>query len=131
MKIKFYIERSAAILSAIILLQTLFYKFTGAPESIYIFSRLHLEPWGRILTGIMELITGLLLLFRKTSIWGSVLGLGIISGAILSHLFVLGIEVANDGGKLFILALLVFTGCLTVLFIRKNEVLSFVRRLIS
>jgi len=125
-KAPYYIERVSSILTALILLQTLFYKFTAAEESVYIFSTLHMEPWGRIGTGVLELIAGGLLIFRRTSIFGSVLGLGIISGAILSHLFVLGLVVQGDGGKLFTLALLVFTGCILNLSLRSTEIKSII-----
>lgn len=117
----------AAIVAAIILLQTLYFKFTAQPESVYIFSKLGLEPYGRIGSGVFELIISLLLLLPKTRILGSFLGLGVISGAILSHLFVLGIEVQNDGGTLFFLALAVFTCCLAILIIEKEVVIAFAK----
>src|SRR3954469_22537690 len=81
------------IAAAIILLQTLFFKFTAAPESVYIFSKLGLEPWGRIGTGIMELIASVLLLIPRTTSIGAFLAAGIMSGAIFSHLTKLGIAV--------------------------------------
>lgn len=118
---KYYIERISAILAAIILLQTLYFKFTAAPESVYIFNELGLEPYGRIGTGVLELIISILLIFKKTSLFGSILGLGVISGAILSHLFVLGIEVQNDGGLLFGLAILVFILLLISLTLQKDK----------
>lgn len=91
---------------AFIFLQTLFYKFTGAPESVAIFSKLGMEPWGRIGTGILELIVSILLFIPGWSWLGSLLGLGLMLGAILSHVFVIGIEQENDGGGfLFFLAL--------------------------
>lgn len=117
----------AAVIAAIILLQTLYFKFTAQPESVYIFSKLGLEPYGRIGSGVVELIISLLLLLPKTRILGSFLGLGVISGAILSHLFVLGIEVQNDGGTLFFLALTVFICCLLILIIEKETVLRFAK----
>ena len=123
------IERLSSIIAALILLQTLFFKFTAAPESVYIFSELGLEPHGRIGTGILELIIAFLLLFRKTSLIGGILGLGIISGAIFSHIFVLGIEVQNDGGLLFGLALMVFILCLVTIFMQKHKLLSLMQRL--
>jgi uncharacterized membrane protein YphA (DoxX/SURF4 family) len=104
------------LLAAVIMLQTLFFKFTAAPESVYIFSRLGLEPWGRIGTGVMELIASVLLLIPRTTSIGAFLALGIMSGAIVSHLTKLGIVVQDDGGLLFIYALLVFTSS-AVLFI--------------
>lgn len=111
-----YIERAASLTAAVILLQTLYFKFSAAPVSVHIFSTLGVEPYGRILTGVLELITGLLLIFRRTSFLGAILGLGIISGAILSHLFILGIEVQNDKGQVFILALVVLFACLVTFF---------------
>ena len=119
---KYYIERISSITAGIIFLQTLFYKFSAAPESVYIFSTLGMEPYGRIGLGIAELIVAVLLLFRKTSVVGAVLGLGVISGALVSHLFVIGIEVQGDKGALFALALIVFVCCLLSLFLRKDDV---------
>jgi hypothetical protein len=118
----------AAIIAAIILLQTLYFKFTAQPESVYIFTQLGLEPHGRIGSGIFELITGILLLLPKTRIYGSVLGLGVISGALLSHIFVLGFEVRNDGGELFYLALTVFSSCLFILISERKMVIELFKK---
>jgi hypothetical protein len=112
----------AQIAVAAILLQTLYFKFTGAEESVYIFSRLGLEPWGRIGSGVAELVAAVLLLVPSLAVVGAVLALGVISGAILSHLTVLGIEVRGDGGLLFGLALVVFLGSLVVLVLRRREI---------
>ena len=106
---------------AIILLQTLFYKFTGAPESVHIFSALGAEPYGRIGLGIAELITALLLLIPKTAVYGAIACLFIMAGAIVSHIFVLGIEVSDDGGTLFILACVTFFFSGLFLIIRKKN----------
>ena len=95
------------LIAAVILLQTLFFKFTAAPESVHIFSTLGLEPIGRIGSGVAELIAALLLLWPASAWVGAALALGIMGGAILSHLTVLGIEVQGDGGQLFLLAVLV------------------------
>lgn len=124
---KYYIERISSVAAAVILLQTLFFKFTGAPESVYIFNELGIEPYGRIGTGILELIAAGLLLFKRTSLFGGILGLGIISGAILSHLFVLGIEVENDGGLLFGLAILVFILLTINLTLQKEKFVDLIR----
>lgn len=124
-----YIERVSSLTAAAILLQTLYFKFSAAPESVYIFSRLHLEPYGRIGIGIVELFIALLLLLKRTSVWGSLFGLLVIIGAILSHVLVLGIEVRNDKGLLFFLALAVFVLCLLSLILQKNKVLVFYKRL--
>ena len=124
---KNYIERGSSILAAIILLQTLYFKFTGAPESVYIFEQLGAEPYGRMGLGVVELITAVLLIVKRTSFVGGLLGLGIISGAILSHIFVLGIDVQNDGGTLFILALTVFILCLITVILQKEKWTEFKR----
>jgi putative oxidoreductase len=105
-----------------ILLQTLFFKFTGAAESVYIFSTLGAEPWGRIGSGVVELIAALLLLFPATITMGAILALGVIAGAIVSHLTVLGIEVQGDGGVLFLLALAVFVSSVAILFLRRGDI---------
>ncbi|MAT54762.1 MAG: DoxX family protein [Saprospirales bacterium] len=104
-----------------IFLQTLYFKFTGAPESVYIFTTLGAEPAGRILSGILELVCAVLLLYRPTMIYGTLGSLGVISGALLSHLFVLGIEVMDDGGLLFGLALTVFLCSLALIIMHKSE----------
>ena len=106
---------------AVILSQTLYFKFTGAEESIYIFTALGVEPYGRIGTGILELITVILILMPRTTLFGALLGSGIMVGAILSHLFVLGIEVENDGGTLFALANITLFSCLTLIFLNRDK----------
>lgn len=105
-----------------ILLQTLFFKFTGAEESIYIFTTLGAEPWGRIGSGIIELIAAILLLIPRAIPIGAMIALGTISGAILSHLTKLGIVVKDDGGLLFALAIIVFIGSSLILLIRWREI---------
>jgi uncharacterized membrane protein YphA (DoxX/SURF4 family) len=107
---------------AIILLQTLFFKFTGAEESVYIFTTLGAEPWGRIGSGIVELIAATLILIPRTVTLGALLALGTISGAILSHLTKLGIVVQDDGGTLFGLALVVFVCSAAILWLRRREI---------
>jgi hypothetical protein len=107
---------------ALILFQTLFFKFTAAEESVYIFSTLGMEPWGRIGSGVVELIACILLLHPRTIPLGAMLAIAVISGAIVSHLTKLGIVVKNDGGFLFILALVVFFGSAAILFIRRAQV---------
>src|SRR5437588_10660524 len=95
------------IAAAAILLQTLFCKFTAAPESVYIFTKVGAEPWGRIGSGILELIAAVLLLIPASSWAGATLAFGLMTGAIVGHLTVLGIEVQGDGGLLFALAVIV------------------------
>ncbi len=121
------------LIAAIILLQTLFFKFTAAPESVYIFSQLGLEPWGRIGVGVAELIVSILLLIPRTAWLGAVGGVGVIAGAIFAHLTQLGINVQGDGGLLFFMALAVFVSCLIVLYLHRAELLRFLqtRRLVK
>jgi NADH dehydrogenase len=115
------------LLVAGILFQTLFFKFTGAAESRYIFGKLGLEPWGRISSGVVELVAVILLLVPGTVTLGAVLTMGVIGGAIVSHLTKLGILVPNadgssDGGLLFVLAVTAFVGAAVVLVLRKEQI---------
>lgn len=114
----------ARLLAAAILLQTLYFKFSGAPESIYIFKTLGAEPWGRWFAGGSELIASILLLIPATYLFGCLMAIGIMAGAILSHLFVLGLAVQDDGGLLFSLALVVLSCALLILVLRKEELLK-------
>ncbi|WP_108802358.1 DoxX family membrane protein [Aquimarina sp. Aq107] len=113
------------IIVAIILIQTLRFKFTGHPDSIYIFSKVGLEPYGRIATGIVELIAGVLLLIPKTVWIGATITLGVIGGAIFMHITKLGVEINNDGGVLFITALLTFILSGIILWMKRKEVKFF------
>ncbi|HSB28661.1 MAG TPA: hypothetical protein VLE19_12430 [Pyrinomonadaceae bacterium] len=112
------------IVVAVILLQTLFFKFSGAKESVYIFSTLGAEPWGRIGSGVVELIASVLLLVPRTAILGIILSLGTISGALMAHLTMLGIKLraVGDNGELFGLALTVFVFSLILLYIHRREI---------
>lgn len=110
------------IVVALLFLQTLFFKFTGAEESKYIFETVGAEPWGRIGSGIVELIASILILVPSTVAIGALLGLGVISGAIVSHLTILGIVVKDDGGTLFGLAVIIFLSCLGILYLHRREI---------
>jgi hypothetical protein len=110
------------IVAAVILLQTLFFKFTAAPESVYIFTKVHAEPWGRIGSGVIELIAASLLLLPRTVWAGALLAIPIMAGAILSHLTLLGIEVMGDGGLLFALALIVFITSTVTLVLHRTQI---------
>ncbi|MEL4308710.1 DoxX family protein [Joostella sp. CR20] len=115
---KYYIERVAALVAAILLLQSLYFKFSAHPDSIKLFTQLGAEPVGRIGLGIVELVTGLLLIFRKTSHFGALIGIGLMIGAIFSHITIIGINYNNDGGTLFALACIVLICCITVLIVK-------------
>ncbi|WP_295233831.1 DoxX family protein [Sediminibacterium sp.] len=121
MKKELFISWILRILAAIILLQTLYFKFTGAAESIELFTKLGVEPVGRIGIGIIELLTGIALLIPRTVFIGAFLGTGIMVGAILSHVFVLGIASKGDGGLLFLLAIVVLICSVCLLFIHKTK----------
>jgi len=131
-----HLSRAQAVVSWVaqltvagILLQTLFFKFTGAEESVYIFTTLGrfvhvagVEPWGRIGSGVIELIAGLMLLVPATASLGAGLAMGVMAGAIASHILVLGIEVKGDGGLLFALAVTAFVGSVVVLVLRRSQI---------
>jgi len=110
------------VVVAVILLQTLFFKFTAAPESVYIFSKVGLEPWGRIGSGVVELIAALLLFVPGYHWLGAIVAIGVLAGAIMSHLTILGIVVMNDGGLLFFLALITVACCAVVLFFERRSI---------
>lgn len=116
------------LIAAVILFQTLFFKFSAAPVSVYIFSELGMEPWGRIGTGILELIASILILIPRTTFYGALLGLGLMSGAIFFHLTKLGIEVQKDSGKLFIMALIVFAACIFLISLEWKQLFRFIKK---
>lgn len=110
------------IVAAVILLQTLYFKFTGAPESVYIFTKVGLEPWGRYASGVAELFAAILLLVPRTTSIGALLAAGVMVGAIGSHLTKLGIVVQDDGGLLFALALMVFVCAIVTAILHRRQI---------
>lgn len=120
-KIAYIIARLAA---AFIMGQTLYFKFTGSVESVYIFKTVGMEPWGRWLIGILELTGAVLLIIPRTAWAGGVLAVGLMIGAIGMHLTILGIEVMGDKGQLFYYALIVFLCGLYVVFNDKDKILN-------
>ena len=119
------------LIAAIILLQTLYFKFTAQPESVYIFSQLGIEPWGRIGSGIAELVASILLLVPATITVGALMAAVIMLSAIASHVFILGIEVHDDGGLLFAYALIVLLSSITLLFFHSEQLISYKRSFIK
>ncbi|HRC33790.1 MAG TPA: DoxX family protein, partial [Bacteroidia bacterium] len=105
-----------------IMLQTLFFKFTASAESVYIFTALGIEPFGRIGSGIAELIASILLLINRTTLLGAIMGMGIMAGAMVSHILVLGLVVMDDGGQLFAYALITFICCALLTYINKEKI---------
>lgn len=115
------IDTIAAYVCAAIFLQTLFFKFTAAQESVWIFETLGVEPWGRYFSGVMELISAIALIRLSTRVYGALLGAGIMGGAAISHIAILGIEVQNDGGLLFILAMVCLIATSLIILHRRKE----------
>jgi uncharacterized membrane protein YphA (DoxX/SURF4 family) len=107
---------------AVILIQTLRFKFSAHPDSVYIFETVGLEPYGRIGVGILELVAGILLLIPKTVWAGALLTLGLIGGAVVMHLTQLGIEVNGDGGVLFYTAIITFLLSAVILYYFRKDV---------
>ena len=121
----------ARLLAAIIMLQTLYFKFGSDPESVFIFTKLGMEPWGRYLTGVFELLASVLLLIPATSWIGGIVGLGLMLGALIMHFTELGVEVQGDGGLLFGMAWTVFVCCLYVVSYSWKEIREVWNALVS
>ncbi len=119
---KKYVPLVLRIIIAIILIQTLRFKFTAHPDSVYIFTQVDLEPYGRIGIGVVELIAGILLLIPKTVWLGASLSAGVLAGAIFMHLTKLGVEINGDNGTLFYTAVISFILSLIILWIYKKEI---------
>lgn len=118
------------ILAALIMLQTLYFKFTGQEESVKLFSMLGMEPWGRIGTGVGELMASVLLLIPATTALGALMGLGLMSGAIFFHITKLGIKFNGDY-VLFAYAVIVWVCCLILLWIHKEQLLKLITKKLS
>ncbi len=130
MNIKNIVSWGLRIVAAVILLQTLYFKFSGAPESVELFTKLGVEPWGRIGTGVIELVASILLLLPSTVFIGAFFSLGLMGGAILSHALVIGIESKGDGGQLFVLACVVLTCSLILLILHKQQGLNLYKKIL-
>jgi len=126
-KLNFYIERVSSLVAAILFLQSVYFKFIAAPGSIFIFTEIGIEPYGRIIIGLLELVVAVLLIFRKTSLLGAILGLGFILGAIFTHLFILGINVQNDGGLLFGMAIVVLISVIVIISLQSKKLSEIVK----
>ncbi len=116
------VDWALRVLAAAILLQTLWFKFSGAEESVYIFSQLGMEPWGRYGAGVLELAAGMMLLMRRWCGTGAILSLVVITGAVAAHLFRIGIVVLDDGGLLFGYALTVFLCSIIIAWWHRSEI---------
>lgn len=122
MKTNLIVLTMLRIVPAIILLQTLYFKFSAAPESVYIFETLGLEPFGRIGLGIVELFAAVLILIPRTTWIGALLGMGVMAGAIFTHLTRLGVVVQDDGGTLFALAVITFLSCTALVWMNRHQI---------
>jgi putative oxidoreductase len=131
MKAKTLISILLRLVAAIIMLQTLYFKFTAQPESVYIFSSMGIEPWGRIGTGVVELIASVLLLVPATVVIGALMAASMMLGALATHLFILGIQVQDDGGQLFSYAVMVLLASIGLLFLHFQQLISYKRMFIS
>lgn len=117
------------LVAAGIMVQTLYFKFTASEESVFIFTTVGMEPWGRIGVGILELVASILLLVNVTAWMGAVVALGLMGGAILMHLTILGIEVRGDGGQLFFYAVIVAACSTVILLYNKTRIIELVKKL--
>lgn len=129
MRIQIILFWIARIVAAIILLQTLFFKFTGAPESVELFTKLGVEPWGRIGTGVLELIASVLVLIPATVWLGAALSIGLMTGAIASHILVIGV-MRNDGGQLFWYAVVVFICAMFSFWMSKGQMPDSIKKIL-
>ena len=114
------------ILAALIMLQTLYFKFTGHEQSVRLFTELGMEPWGRIGTGVLELVASILILYPRTTGIGALLGLGLMSGAIFFHITKLGLDFGGDY-VLFMYAVITFVCCAVLLILYRGQVLKLAR----
>lgn len=119
------------LIAAGIMLQTLYFKFTGQPESVYIFSQVGIEPWGRIATGVAELIASILLLIPRTVAFGALIAVGLMAGAVATHLLILGLEVQGDGGQLFAYALIVLFSAAVLFYLHRDQAIDVTKRLVK
>jgi uncharacterized membrane protein YphA (DoxX/SURF4 family) len=131
MKTTTIISWALRLVAAVIMLQTLYFKFSGAPESIYIFSKVGMEPWGRIATGVAELIASILLLIPATVVIGALLAIGVMLGAVVVHLFILGVEVQGDGGQLFAYAMIVLIASFVLLVMHREQLMHYRKILVK
>lgn len=109
------------IIISIIYIQTSYFKLTGHPDSVYIFSKLGIEPYGRFGAGVIELMISPLLLINKTKLLSIIVSLGIIIGIIVSHLYIIGINIKGDNGSLFTLAIIIFILNIVLIHLHRTD----------
>ena len=126
MKIQLFFTWILRLVAAGIMLMTLYFKFTAHPQSVRLFTELGMEPWGRIGTGVFELIASVLILYPRTTGFGAGLGAGLMAGAIFFHVTKLGLKFDGDY-ELFTMAVIAFVCCLILLLIFRNQVLGLLK----
>jgi uncharacterized membrane protein YphA (DoxX/SURF4 family) len=116
------------VVPAIIMLQTLYFKFTAHPQSVKLFTILGMEPWGRIGIGVFELIAAILLMINRTKLLGALLGIGLMLGAIFFHLTNKNIGINFDGDPiLFIYAVITLLCCSIIAFINRKGIINILK----
>jgi peptide-methionine (R)-S-oxide reductase len=118
------------LVAAIIMIQTLYFKFTAHPQSVALFTKIGLEPYGRLGIGVLELVASVLLLIPRTTSIGALLSVGLMSGALMFHLTTLGIEVDGDS-ILFIYALIVFVASLIIILFNYRQIVAMAQLLLK
>jgi len=122
MKIGQLLYWGARLVAAIIMIQTLYFKFSASDESVFIFTTVGMEPWGRLGVGSMELVASILILMPSMVWLGSLLAIGLMAGAIMMHATMLGIEVKGDGGQLFLYAVVVLLCAVYAFWISRKSI---------
>jgi putative oxidoreductase len=115
-----------SLVAAGIMIETVFFKFTAAPESVYIFSKMGTEPWMRWVQGIWELLASIGLLWPRLRWAGGILTTGAMLAAILSHMTWLGYSIQGDAGLLFGMAIVTFTCGVTVMWTHRHHIPGYV-----
>jgi len=128
MKINQLVYWGARLVAAAIMMQTLYFKFSASEESVYIFTTVGMEPWGRLGVGSLELVASILILIPSLVWVGSLLAVGLMAGAVMMHVTILGIEVKGDGGQLFIYAIVVLLCGTYAFWVSRKSIPSAIRK---
>jgi len=126
-----------------VFIQSLFFKFAGSQETVLIFNTIAdwmagigflagiAEPfraYGGTTVGLTELVATILLLVPRTRLWGALLSLGVISGAIFFHLGtplgvdrVIDVDGNTDGGVLFFMACGVWVASAITIYLNRDQ----------
>lgn len=110
------------IITTYIIFQIVYFKLSGDPQCIFVFEKMEIEPHGRFITGLIELVVGIFLLVPNTKLLGILGAFGAASCCLTAHFTVLGIEINNDGGQLFSMTASVFVLSIILSIIHKDEI---------